>query len=184
MLEKLFVEQAAPTLAGIKPGSLFSCSFSDFRQGVRLRDWNETMKTRGIEARVIGHSGNGRLLVYVYRPTRLERILSEERVSAFLREVGYADCSTVGNCINSLIRRMAQQNGFPHEIGLFLGYPLEDVQGFICHKGQNCTLCGIWKVYGDPDSARKRFAQFAHCTDVYKRLFAGGASLMRLTVAI
>ena len=38
---------------------------------------------------------------------------------------------------------------FPHEIGIFLGYPLADVAGFIRNKGRNCKCIGTWKVYGD-----------------------------------
>lgn len=46
---------------------------------------------------------------------------------------------------------------FPHEIGLFLGYPAEDVKGFIENKAA-CSKCsGCWKVYGDEQAARILF---------------------------
>ena len=63
---------------------------------------------------------------------------------------------------------------FPHEIGIFLGYPLADVTGFINNKGRNCKCIGTWKVYGDASSASKAFARFNKCSDVYNRLWKSG----------
>ena len=72
---------------------------------------------------------------------------------------------------------------FPHEIGLFLGYPLEDVQGFIENCGKNYRLCGCWKVYGDPQAALRCFARYEKCARVYLQCYQNGHSLSRLTVA-
>ena len=48
-------------------------------------------------------------------------------------------------CLARLIERLKDADEFPHEIGLFLGYPPEDVEGFIQEpNGQKYT--GIWKV--------------------------------------
>ena len=73
---------------------------------------------------------------------------------------------------------------FPHEIGVFLGYPLQDVIGFIENKGMNSKYTGLWKVYGDRDESMKMFAKFRKCTDVYGELWRSGRrSIMQLTVA-
>ena len=72
---------------------------------------------------------------------------------------------------------------FPHEIGVFLGYPLGDVVGFIENRGKNFTCCGCWKSYGDPDAAQKHFDQLSKCTAVYLRLFHSGTPILRLAVA-
>ena len=69
-------------------------------------------------------------------------------------------------------------------IGLFLGYPPEDVCGFIENKADACKCVGCWKVYGDEDAAKKLFAKYKKCTDVYCTLFANGRSIERLTVAV
>ena len=59
-------------------------------------------------------------------------------------------------------------------IGLFLGYPPEDVEGFCRNKGQNCKLCGLWKVYGRVDTAEKMFRLYALCREhLYGQLEAG-----------
>lgn len=45
------------------------------------------------------------------------------------------------------MRRLQRFEAFPHEIGLFLSYPPEDVRGFIEHKGHESKCEGCWKVY-------------------------------------
>ena len=62
-----------------------------------------------------------------------------------------------------LQKRIAEKPEFPHEIGIFLGYPLEDVDGFITHQGENCKLCGCWKGYGNVEQARRTFANYEKC---------------------
>ena len=62
-----------------------------------------------------------------------------------------------------LQKRIAEKPEFPHEIGIFLGYPLEDVDGFITHQGENCKLCGCWKVYGNVEQASRTFANYEKC---------------------
>ena len=41
---------------------------------------------------------------------------------------------------------MKDHLSFPHELGLLLGYPVEDVLGFIRNEGRNYLYCGYWKV--------------------------------------
>ena len=45
----------------------------------------------------------------------------------------------------------------PHEIGVFLGYPIWDVKGFIDNKGKDFKYCGTWKVYNNTDYAKIYF---------------------------
>ena len=73
--------------------------------------------------------------------------------------------------------------GIPHEIGVFLGYPLDDVKGFIRHKGRDYTFCGCWKCYGDPQAARRRFERYHRCTAVLRRRYAEGTPITQLIEA-
>lgn len=52
------------------------------------------------------------------------------------------------------------QSGCPHEIGLFLGIPYDDVASFISHNGENYLFYGYWKVYSEPVKAKRLFADF------------------------
>ena len=58
------------------------------------------------------------------------------------------------------MRRLQRFEAFPHEIGLFLSYPPEDVRGFIEHKGHESKCDGCWKVYGDAERAKKTFRTY------------------------
>ena len=64
------------------------------------------------------------------------------------------------------MQRLGQAAEFPHEIGLFLGYPPEDVQGFL--ENRLCKCVGCWKVYGDEQAAQNGFASSANA-----RIFTG-----------
>lgn len=86
-------------------------------------------------------------------------------------------------CVIQLIKRLGESDEFPHEIGLFLGYPPEDVRGFIENGSDGCKCTGYWKVYGDARAAQEMFAKYKKCTDVYCAQHAHGRSLWQLTVA-
>lgn len=70
------------------------------------------------------------------------------------------------------------QEEFPHEIGIFLGYPLGDVIGFIKNAGHNCKCTGCWKVYCNECEAVRTFAKYKKCKDVYMRLWQQGRSVL------
>ena len=82
-----------------------------------------------------------------------------------------------------LKKRLAEDD-FPHEIGVFLGYPLGDVVGFIENRGLNCKCVGCWKVYCNEHEAVKTFERYKKCTGVYRRLYDYGRTVLQLTVAV
>ena len=180
MSDEIIVRYCSPTLAGIKTGSLFSAAFADkTEQTETLRRWNALLRRKGLRAVPFG-SRNGRTAVYVYRISWLYSDFKNAAARSILSERGY-DCDRPERCIARLARRLKSGAEYPHEIGLFLGYPPEDVSGFI-NKGK-CKLTGAWKVYGDKRRAEKIFAQYKKCTRIYSELFYRGKSVERLTVA-
>ena len=186
--ETVMIEQCAPVLAGLKPAGLFRYETRDCADlARRVRSWNEQLNNKGLRVRVMkGCARTHRFLVYVYREAQLSAVLADKAVQEFLRQEGYqlpAEQEQTGALLNQLSRRLCCQAEFPHEIGVFLGYPLPDVVGFIENRGQNFTCCGCWKSYGEPAAARRRFDQLSKCTAVYLRLFHGGTPITRLTVA-
>ena len=127
-----------------------------------------------------------RYLVYVYRESKLRAVLAQPQVRDFLCREGYTLPEQVDDyapLLRQLSRRLCCEADFPHEIGVFLGYPLYDVVGFIENAGHNFTCCGCWKAYGDPNAAQQHFAQLNKCTAVYLRLFRSGTPIQRLAVA-
>ena len=182
MSEEALVKYCSPTLAGIKTGSLFNCSYHSKAELTSfLRYWNITLRDKGI--RIIPLRAKGRkALIYVFRPSQLKSRLQEDEARDLLKEHGYCSQSCSG-CLSHLISRLTQCPDFPHEIGLFLGYPCEDVRGFIDNKAACAKCVGCWKVYGDEKKAQKQFELFKKCTRIYQQQWADGKPLTKLTVA-
>lgn len=181
MPEELVIRHCAPTLAGLKTGSLFCCPYRSARELTEsIRRYNDKLLPKGL--RVIPlKKHNGCALIYVYRPARLLRDLGEGLAQKLLRERGYP-AEQGDRCLLRLMRRLQESKEFPHEIGLFLGYPPEDVQGFIENRAGGYQCAGCWKVYGDAARAQRTFAKYKKCTDVYCRCHAQGTPIERLTV--
>lgn len=181
MLEAGIIRHCAPTLAGIKTANMFSYRFQCTDEMTKeLLEANQKLNEKGVFVEVLRIS-ECKALIYVYRKTRLELDFQREGVSELLLNCGYCNCD-VRDCLGCLRKRLFGED-FPHEIGLFLGYPFQDVKGFIEEKGQNYKCRGLWKVYGDEDETKKLFKKIEKCAQVYGRLFANGRSITKLTVA-
>ncbi len=182
MLEKGLITYCAPTLAGLKSANLFNYRIQTPRKEIlrEVYEVNRKLNARGVRIEPLLWKDTF-VLIYVYRPRLLARDLYKEGVAQLLMEYGYEECE-VDSCLVRLRNRLSQEEGFPHEIGVFLGYPLPDVIGFINHKGQDCKCCGIWKVYCDEDEARKQFCRMEKCTQVYQQVFAKGRTIEQMTV--
>ena len=180
MLDRALIEYASPTLARLKLGSLFTVPAMPALTG-ETEALNRQLSQKGLELLCL-RVRDGRALMYVYRRAMLESALADGEVWRFLVSCGYAD-RNVDAVLACLRRRLVDSDGFPHEIGVFLGYPLADVIGFIENNGRNCLCCGCWKVYANERDARRAFARFRKCKAVYERLFESGCPLARLTVA-
>lgn len=191
MQELLLVTHCAPTLAGIKTGNLFNCHYTDRGQlEMTVQSWNQMFGRKGLSARILKAEAE-RALIYVYRRNCLEKDLADERVWNFLQKQGYPLVGRVGRCLENtdgmleyLAERIKGNAEFPHEIGLFLSYPFEDVKGFIENRGQNCKCVGCWKVYTDECAAQKLFEKYQWCTKVYCRKFREGIPIQQLIVAV
>lgn len=181
MPERVLIDHCAPTLAGLKTGNMFPVNVESGQDICdELRKLNRMFREKGIRIVMLRRS-YGKALVYLYRPDYLDRDLDCPEARMILEEKGYCG-STAGKCVAELIRHMEKDDEFPHEVGLFLGYPPEDVRCFMedSRHGVKCTGC--WKVYGNEEAAEKTFAKFRKCTDVYRRQLSRGKSLFQLTV--
>lgn len=182
MSDELIVRHCSPTLAGLKTGNLFVCPYSDREELIcALRSLNQRLVPKGVRVVPLRISGE-KVLLYIYRPGMLEDDLSAQEAVDILTEHGYS-IGNPGKCIVKLRGRLSENEEFPHEIGLFLGYPPEDVRGFIENRARGYKCVGCWKVYGDEECAKKKFAKYKKCTDIYCSLWAAGKSIERLTVA-
>ena len=180
MLEDLIVRHCAPTLTGLKLGSLFL--YREFGLEREIRLWNKNLNKKGIFVEILREDERG-ALIYVYRRKQLAHLLENQRVNGMLAKYGYS-CEEPDEVLRVLGKRLKKKRGFPHEIGIFLGYPLEDVVGFIQNGGKNYMFCGCWKVYCNEQLARRQFERLIKCKRICNRLYEEGQSIMRLAVAV
>ena len=148
--------QCAPVLAGIKASNLLVLDQSMPPRNVC------TLHDPELYCRHLYRLGSKRIWL-IYRQTEIERILQDPANRDFLRNFGYEDFAP--DAVMLRLRRHCQAyaaglQGFPHELGLFLDYPLGDVIGFLQNHGKNYLLSGYWKVYTDTDKAQKTFENY------------------------
>ncbi|WFA09302.1 DUF3793 family protein [Tissierella sp. Yu-01] len=180
-MERYLILHCAPTLAGIKTANLFTYTFmseEDLKDSLSLA--NKILNPKGVYAQAL-LIRNNKALIYVYRKSLLTADLMRKGAKELLGLYGYHGDS-LDNLIFWLKVRLDINEGFPHEVGLFLGYPLADVIEFIKNEGKNSKCTGCWKVYTDECEALKIFAKYRKCKDIYTRLFFQGRSVGRLTI--
>ena len=191
MFEQELIEHCSPTLASIKAASLFTYTYKSLNElYLRVAYWNSKMKRNIITFDILSENvGVNKALIYVYRRADLEKILNREDIKKFLLQQGYLADDGINvsvNCENIILqlkKKFEKLNQFPHEIGIFLGYPIGDVKGFIENHGCNCKCTGYWKVYCNEEEATKTFRKYKKCRDIYMNLWISGRSVMQLTVA-
>lgn len=98
--------------------------------------------------------------VIIYNRNLMQKYLKRQDVQDILKENGYGGMSGIG-CIRKFAKRyqayMEKKGTFPHEMGIFLGYPPEDVRGYIENEGNNSLCTGYWKVYEDARGKKDLF---------------------------
>lgn len=182
MSEDRILAQCSPTLAGLKTGSLFTYPYSDrctLKDGIR--DLNARIVPRGIRLVPLKWMEK-RVLLYMYRPEQLRADLAATAARELLTAKRYP-VADAERCVAELARRLQTQAEFPHEIGLFLGYPPEDVQGFLKLGAGRAKCVGTWRVYGDEAAARETFARYRQCTRLYQKAYRRHRSFDRLIVS-
>lgn len=180
-MEETIIRMAAPTLAGIKTGSLFPYYYQSRRElGKEMSRINALLRARGLRLLLLRLTARYALL-YLFRPSELEKDLQDRTADELLRCAGYP-CSNCGACVRYLLKRFHSGGEFPHEIGLFLSYPPEDVKGFLTDPARYKAVY-LWKVYGDEEKAKRLCAEYKKCTECYCRMWQEGCPLEKLAMA-
>ncbi len=181
--ERAVITHCAPTLAGHKCASLFTWrEEGEVSCADCVREADAVLSGKGVRLCVF-NGVRADSLVYVYRPAALERRLHNPAVREFLKRQGY-EGYTLKEDIEKLSCKVAEGDDFPHEIGIFLDYPLEDVEGFIENRGQAYCCLGVWKVYSNEQEARRRFQLYRKCREVYLACYERGFDVKKLTVTV
>ena len=150
--------ETAPTLSGVKPATLLTF-------GRNSRNFFELWKRfKSQVGPVLGlrhfelKKSRKHVSVLFYNRDMLEKIIADDDNRAFLRSIDYDEEMQLDQVLRVLRGKAAIR--FPHEIGLLLGIPREDVVGFIENRGAKAMFCGYWKVYHNPQQAKKAFAGY------------------------
>ena len=161
--EQKLAFHTAPALLGIKCANLIALKKSEFDISACADEFNRKAAAKGLKMKQLCECGV-RMLVLVYSERLLAKKLSDSESRELLRKYGYTDDMTLDDCLKKLAERVAENNGeFPHEVGVFLDYPIEDVVGFIKNNGENFKMCGCWKVYGNEETAKRKFENYNKC---------------------
>lgn len=181
--DKLLGFHCAPTLMGIKEANLICCAKKQFADiSDLLSEYNAFLNHKGLYLEPLWETER-RVLVLVYQKKKLTESLKEPKVINFLEKYGYQENMTFNELLDNLKKNVSATGDFPHEIGVFLGYPIEDVEGFILNKGKNCQVCGCWKVYSDVENKLKLFEKYTKCRDVVCSYINRGSSIRQLMQA-
>ena len=142
----------APVVEGLKPSSILNMA----------KGLEEKWKKHGLEIIqklelewAFLRRGEDKCILLFYRRDLLTYLIECEEIKNYLQKESYHLVS-VDTLITSLIHRYNQVH-CPHEIGIFLGIPLEDVKAFKEEIKKPCLLKGYWKVYSHLESAKALF---------------------------
>jgi hypothetical protein len=162
-VEDAIIRHCSPILMGCKPAALFPLGSAGLRPLLRA------LPPR-IHCRVIREQ-EGRALLFIFNRAMLENTIFRHPIRETLTGMGYPSRPSLSLFLAHLQKQF--NRGCPHEVGLFLGYPLEDVLGFIENQGSCYKFCGPWKVYGDVEKARRRFRKYEFCREYMRKQLSG-----------
>ena len=163
-IESTFAFHSAPTLLGVKCANLISFDTDEDTMSEYLHEFADKLNDSGLCAKQLCKCRK-RTLVYIYNEKMLDAWMKMTQARDFLSEYGYTADMTMEEMLDMLASRM-NCGSFPHEIGVFLGYPIGDIKGFIRNSGKNCLFCGYWKVYENADEARRIFKIYDRCRNI------------------
>jgi hypothetical protein len=175
-LASFLAYESAEILAGVKPASLINLVDRDHHCGRNFyqlwkRFGTELLARSGLACRELIDRGDS-LLLLIYAPLQLQRLLAQENVTVLLRRAGYSVPGSSATILAELEERIRQKDDFPHEIGIFLGYPLKDVVAFMGWIPLAFTCQGPWKIYGQPEKSLDLAACHRRCRERMVRKLA------------
>ena len=175
-LKNFFTYLLSPVIAGIKPSSTITLT----RGAKGLYNLWQSMGKKFLDE--IGlksinlREDEKSLVALVYNENALEDTLSQECNLTFLEDIGYCREDNIDELLSGLISRYKEVH-CPHELGIFLGIPLEDVKAFMECTRENCLMCGYWKVYGDKEKATRIFNHYDKSKDIAMKGIMKGVTL-------
>lgn len=148
--------QLAPVIMGVKPSITLNIGKRQGRMISKIK-LLRIIDELGLKGIILRDTKNGHI-VLAYRKCALEVILNETKVKEFVEKLGYPSGSVYAAV--SHLRKRYDHCHCPPELGIFLGFPVEDVKDYMCGTSKECLLCGYWQVYNNVDEAEKTFKKY------------------------
>lgn len=168
--------QCAPVLAGFKISNLLIVPVKDIAKVKQI------LKNTDIECELISVKA-GKATMLLYRSEELCTYFQNKEIRLLMQFMGYTDFSREALFARFQKHYVAYQQEdaeFPHEMGFFLGYPLEDVVGFIQNQGKDFLHTGYWKVYANLQEKLDLFRQFDMVQEQFVQYVSEGGRLGEL----
>ncbi|MDP4089297.1 MAG: DUF3793 family protein [Bacillota bacterium] len=150
----------SPVIAGVKPASIIT--FNKAGRNLKLL-WElysgMLLKENRIKYFEISNTNFSTTLIF-YDAVLLEKVLKDEEISNFYYELGYKNISDIEGMLYQMKFRYV--GNCPHEMGVLLGIPVDDVREFMNNKSKKCLACGYWKVYNNVERANEVFKAYDH----------------------
>lgn len=159
--EQMLAIYCAPVLKKYKVANMFHLdhdAFTDIQHLTRL--YQQKLNDKGISIKLL-QSDLHRMTIFVYQKNRLSLWLKKKEIQQFLADFHYPK-EPLSKLFAHLDDRLHHCPSYPHEIGIFLGYPLSDVRSFCQRKP--CLFQGYWNVYQYPQAAKRLFQLYDDCT--------------------
>ena len=178
--------ECAEVLGGVKPANLISIVNRTRSCGRNIYQlWlshHKELTTRIADLTfVVLKTKPQALLLLCYNRNQLERHLSHGGIRALLQKAGYETGASCEQLLTGLCRRIEKNDSFPHEVGLFIGYPAKDVAAFMGLVDLPFTCQGPWKIFGKPEQSLVLAEQYRSCRNRMRSILASGnSSLLEL----
>ncbi len=167
------VLQCAPVISGLKFSNLLTIEAN------QLRDVEWMIEQTDISGYVLLQTKN-KAYILLYEEQELQAYLNQPEVKHFLERFHYENTSLDTVLVefqSRYAKYMKEKSDFPHEMGVLLGYPIEDVEGFVCNNGKNSLYTGYWKVYENIQEKKKIFYKYECVKETMLQLLASGLKL-------
>jgi hypothetical protein len=157
-LKAIISYHIAPVIYSSKPSSIINLYKSEHNLSLLWELYKDyIVKEYGIEYFELKKNEKNIVILFYNRELLSDTIYDASNL-CFLKTFGYKENFTLEEYLYKLKERFSE--GCPHEMGLFLGFPLEDVQDFISMPYKKCLLTGYWMVYNNLKYAEKQFEKY------------------------
>ena len=166
---KRILEMLGAVILGSKPAEIINVPGSKEDKKIKLSQIEAFFSNCSrITYRIITTHDGGKRVLFINEKS-MEKVLVNKRCINFLKFVGYPADYQLNDYMDELVFRL-QSEEFPHEIGVFLGYPLKDVLGFMGYGKNELVEVKNWRIYGDKEISYEVYNNFMRDKAIMKEM--------------